>query len=106
LVPCLPGVDAGLVRYLEQLESATEEQEPKDLEVVVEESAKKPIEVIVGLDLSPDSLWLFTSPCADVKVTPGQVETSWKGRVGPCVWQIRYGKAGCWLDPLPTDSDE
>lgn len=107
LRPCLPAVDAGLVRYLEQLEGVTEEQEPKDLEVVVEDqSAKSPVEMKLGFDLSRASMFLFNTTCADVKVKPGQTELSWQVKLGPCVWQIRCSKAGCWIDPLPTESDE
>jgi len=105
LQPDLPPVDAGLVRYLEKLVGEGEEQETKELEVVTEDQSRGPVEMKLGFDLSPASLLFFNTTCADVKVTPGQVELSWQVKVGPCVWQVRYGKAGCWFDAQPTETD-
>jgi hypothetical protein len=106
LQPGLPALDAGLVRYLERLEDDAEDQETKDLEVVVEEkSTSRPIEMKLGY-LLPSPLSLLNTTCADIKVTPGQVEVSWQVKLGPCVWQVRYGKAGCSIDPMTIDIDE
>ncbi len=99
LQPGLPALDAGLVRYLERLEDDSTEQEFRDLEVVTEDQpASNPVDVKFGLDLSPAALFVFNTTCADVQVAPGEVKLSWQVKLGPCVWQVRYSKAGCCFD--------
>jgi hypothetical protein len=106
LQPDLPAIDIELVRYLERLE-CEQGQELRDLVVVTEEqSARKQVEVGFGVDLSSAALFLFNTTCADVKLTPGQVELSWQVKLGPCVWQVRYGKAGCQIEAMPTECDD
>ncbi len=106
LQPCLPPVDAGLIWYLEKLEDAAGEQKTKDLEVVTEDgSNKRMVEVGFGFDLAPTALLFFNTTCADVKVTPGDVEMSWQVKFGPCIWHVRCGKAGCWCESQPTETE-
>ena len=100
-------IDTRLVRYLEQAGRQTEEQEERELEVVAEESSTgKPVAMQFGLDLSPLSLFLFNTTCADVKMAPGQVDLSWQVEFGPCVWQVRYGKTGCWIETMPAECED
>ncbi len=104
--PGLPALDAGLVRYLESLGDDAEEQETKELEVIVEDQSPRSSASKIDVDLSLAPFWLLPTTCADIKLTPEQVELSWQVKVGPYIWQLRYGRAGCSVESLAVDTED